>query len=98
MTEDEFDNQFTPVPDEDGETVRPSDDDLDPQSLYLWTIVGADDGSLMVVSGWHYVNRIGYLVTKEPWTEPTEAVWFPADDDDDDDDKTDDEEHSDVAI
>lgn len=75
LTEEEFDKQFTPVPDGDGEVVRPGDAGLNQSSDKLWTIVDGDDGGLYAVSGWHYVNRVGYLITEESWVEDTEAVW-----------------------
>lgn len=37
----------------------------------VWTIVEDDDGNLIVVDGWHYVNRFGYLVTELPAAENT---------------------------
>lgn len=82
LTETEFEQQFTPVPGADGDLVSPSDDGLDVTSTKLWTIVDGDDGGLWALSGWHYVNRVGYLITEEDWTEPTEALWFPAGEDD----------------
>jgi hypothetical protein len=33
-------------------------------NLYVWTYIDGDDGTV-VVDGYHYVNRIGYLVTKK---------------------------------
>ena len=89
LTEDEFDSRFTVVPDPvTGDTIRPSDQGLDKDSRNLWTIVEADaDGNLYAVSGWHYVNRIGYLVTEEVWTEEIEAVWYEFSDDEDDSDE-----------
>lgn len=85
LTEDEFDKQFTPVPDAAGEIVRPSDDGLDKDSTKLWTVVDGDDGGLYALSGWHYVNRVGYVLTEEDWEEPTEAVWSAPSEDDDED-------------
>lgn len=85
LTDTEFEQQFTPVPDAAGDLVRGSDEGLDPTSTKLWTIVDGDDGGLWALSGWHYVNRIGYLITEEDWCEPTEAVWFPAGEDDEED-------------
>jgi hypothetical protein len=41
----------------------------------VWTIVEDDYGFLCVIPGWHYVNRIGYLVTKKPWG-PKEEAWL----------------------
>lgn len=32
----------------------------------IWTIVEDDDAELVLVSGWHYVNRLGYILTEKP--------------------------------
>jgi hypothetical protein len=32
----------------------------------VWTIVEDDDGYPVLTNGWHYVNRIGYVVTVRP--------------------------------
>lgn len=32
----------------------------------IWTLVDGDDGNQYVISGFHFVNRIGYLVSKTP--------------------------------
>lgn len=32
----------------------------------VWTFVDGDDGDQHVISGFHIVNRIGYLISKEP--------------------------------
>ena len=58
LTEDEFDTEFTVVPDPlTGDTIRPSDHGLDKNSRHLWTLVDAD-GSLYAVTGWYCVNRL----------------------------------------
>lgn len=36
----------------------------DPASV--WTITDGDDGDWYVVNGLHYVNRVGYLISREP--------------------------------
>jgi hypothetical protein len=84
LTEDEFDAQFTVVLGADAESVRDDYKGIDPDSKNLWTIVDAD-GSLYAVTGVHRVNRFGYLVTEEPWTEDIEAVWHLCSDEDEDD-------------
>ena len=33
----------------------------DPQTI--WTLVDGDDGDMYVISGLHFVNRIGYLIS-----------------------------------
>lgn len=42
----------------------------DPRTV--WTFVDADDGSQCVVSGFHLVNRIGYLISAMPVPEGVE--------------------------
>jgi hypothetical protein len=37
----------------------------------IWTIVEAE-GIMYYVSGWHYVDRVGYLITEEMVPEGTE--------------------------
>jgi hypothetical protein len=37
--------------------------------LIVWTLVDGDDGDLYVISGLHFVNRIGYLVSTVPVAE-----------------------------
>jgi hypothetical protein len=34
----------------------------------IWTEVDGDEGTY-IVAGWHFVNRIHYYVTEEPWTD-----------------------------
>jgi len=36
---------------------------------HLWTIVEGDgnDDNIVYESGYHFVNRIGYFLTEEPW-------------------------------
>ncbi len=33
----------------------------------VWTIVDGEDDSLWLLSGCHFVNRLGYFVTERPW-------------------------------
>jgi hypothetical protein len=40
---------------------------------HIWTLVDGDKG-LWIVSGYHWVNRIGYFVTEIPWTKDYEVV------------------------
>jgi hypothetical protein len=91
LTEDEFDAQFTVVLGADAESVRDDYQGIDPDSKHLWTIVDAA-GSLYAVTGVHFVNLIGYLVTEEAWTEDTEAVWHLCSEDEEDTEDTDDDD------
>lgn len=38
----------------------------------IWTLVDGDEGQILLVSGLHIVNRIGYLVTGEPAEDHTD--------------------------
>jgi hypothetical protein len=40
---------------------------------HVWTEVDGDDGTY-IVSGYHYVNRIQYFVTENPWTDDMTEV------------------------
>ncbi len=40
---------------------------------YLWTAIDNDKGKLTYIAGKHYINRIYYLVTNEPWSNPYES-------------------------
>jgi hypothetical protein len=49
----------------------------------IWTFIDGDDGGTYVASGFHFVNRIGYLLSREPIPENTfiEVRLDPCDDD-----------------
>ncbi len=40
----------------------------------IWTFVDGDDGNQYVLSGYHFVNRIGYLVSTIPFPEDADIV------------------------
>jgi len=44
----------------------------------IWTIIEGDDGELYTIAGFHFVNRIGFLLTKDPWESDT--IEFDQDD------------------
>ena len=49
----------------------------------VWTFVDGDDGDQYVISGPHFVNPIGYLVSREPIPDNTTIeVRIPMDSDD----------------
>ena len=51
---------------------------------HVWTWCDVDEGTALV-AGRAYVNRIGYLITQHPWTDPDTVVpvetYGPDDDD-----------------
>ncbi len=41
----------------------------------VWTIIeGDDDGKLYYEAGFHYVNRLGFLVTEKEWETGDELI------------------------
>lgn len=45
-------------------------------SSRLWTVVEGDSGGMWVQAQFHFVNRIGYLLTTKPWvTGMEEYIW-----------------------
>jgi hypothetical protein len=43
---------------------------------HIWTLIqgDSDDGGEVVLPGYHMANRIGYLITREPWTDDSIVV------------------------
>lgn len=72
-------------------------------SNHVWTILESGDGdddALYVSAGYHLVNRLGYIVTEQPWeTGIEDAVWmeddFESDDDEEDEEPVDLFQHQD---
>lgn len=40
---------------------------MDKNPKTVWTVIDTNDGWYGIVAGWHWVNRIGYLVTEQEW-------------------------------
>lgn len=49
---------------------------------HVWTWVDTDEGTA-IVAGFHYVNRIGYFITENPWSDHNEYVEVTKDIDED---------------
>ncbi len=101
LNEDEFDERFPLVRNHINPTAGWAFDDeggclfetygdefafvkrYDPSKI--WTLVDGDDGDLYVISGLHYVNRVGYLLSRDPIPpNSTVQVHIPMDDHDGD--------------
>ena len=83
ITEEQFLERYRPLPNElndnasfdfgDGgclyETYGAELEHINLQSKsFVWTIIEGED-SLVIVNGVYRVNRLGYLITAEPWTD-----------------------------
>lgn len=44
------------------------------KSNHIWTVVEGDDGDLIIIAGYHFINRMGYIVTKKGWENSTDWV------------------------
>ena len=40
----------------------------------VWTLVDGDNGELVIIAGWHFVNRMNYVITEKPWLTGAEYV------------------------
>jgi len=87
ITEDQFYEKFNPVKNHlddnasfDGclfETYGEQVDfvfELSQKEKRVWTIIEGENDSMFYITGFHYVNRIGFLVTEEEYTEETEVI------------------------
>lgn len=45
----------------------------------VWTLLDVD-GRLVIANGWHYVNRLGYFITKNPAQPETDYEIYDPDD------------------
>ena len=45
---------------------------------HVWTVVdSADNCNWYAMPGYHFVNRVGYIVTRKPWDDPTlDAAYY----------------------
>jgi hypothetical protein len=39
---------------------------------YVWTVLDDGEGNLCISPGFHYVNRLDYIMTTKPWTDADE--------------------------
>jgi hypothetical protein len=63
----------------------------------VWTLVDGDDGDMCVISGLHYLNRVGYFLSRDAVPENTTVqVNFPMDTDDEEGEDDEDGEESEV--
>lgn len=76
ISEDDFDSKFDPIAGDDGSTLRELEAVRDADTHHVWTVVDGENGVMYALAGFHIVNQVGYVVTREPWTDPdTVAVW-----------------------
>lgn len=76
LTEDEFWDTYEPL-ENNNEPIWQYLDTKKYPITRVWTIVTGDDNeTLVAIPGYHYVNRIGYAVTRKAWdTTLIEGIW-----------------------
>lgn len=72
MTYDEWDDRFRPIPYGDDELVLHERINRRLQAAHrerrLWTLVeGSTEDACFIIEGLHFVNRIGYVMTRIPY-------------------------------
>lgn len=76
LTFEEWVNTYHPIDDghifEDG--GEEYQDVLEQNPLRVWTLVSTDYGT-EILSGFHYVNRLGYYITEIPFNE-NDFIWI----------------------
>ena len=86
LTEEQFEEQFTLVENHlddnasfDGAMFETYGEELEyvrmkaQNTRSVWTIVEGDDDTMYYSSGMRFVNRIGYLITREEWEGETDV-------------------------
>ena len=74
MSDRHFCRIFDPIPDPRGNgDVWEYEDTLAHDVHCVWTLVDGDNGDPYIVPGCHIVNKFGYMVTRNPWTDAQEA-------------------------
>lgn len=41
---------------------------------HVWTRVSGDSGKLILLNGWHLVNKLDYLVTRNSWSSGDQEI------------------------
>jgi hypothetical protein len=83
IDESTFITSYFPKPSPSDEQVWEWEEVKDLDEHYVWTIVDGDDGNMYADPGFHIVNKVGYTVTEQPWSDDefVLAEWciFPMD-------------------
>lgn len=73
-SQDEFDARYTLQGDLDGDLLD-EDQLAGAEANHIWTVLDTD-GTMYVVAGTHMVNRLGYVLSEQPWTDESEEYYW----------------------
>lgn len=80
MGEAEFWERYVPIEtpgqEGNGSYLREYADVKGLDNHYVWTVVEGDDSTWVIDAGFHVVNKIGYLVTRNPWVTGMESGYY----------------------
>jgi hypothetical protein len=77
LSENDFQNIFLPSDTMDFIEAKEHMKSKGLSDKHLWTIIDGDsDGAMYASPGIHVVNKVGFVVTKEPWTVYEDAFWI----------------------
>jgi len=88
LTDDQFIARYKPETDEHGNYYRQRDwtvpeDQVEIEKATkehrIWTAGDDDNGNFCISSGWHFVNRLYYIITEIPLENPDWIVQVPSD-------------------
>ena len=68
-----FDNPLFETYGEDLKTVM---DLWQKDEKCIWTVVSGDSGLLYIIAGFHFVNRMNYIITELPWITGEEVYLY----------------------
>ena len=75
ISSDDFDDHYDPQMSPSGDLTWLDSEITGVPIERVWTLVEAE-GNIYAVAGIHFVNRLGYVVTAEPWPgDDAEAEW-----------------------
>lgn len=43
---------------------------------HVWTLVVTESNEWLILPGFHYVNRLGYFISQEPWSDPNQEFIY----------------------
>jgi len=71
---DSFDANYEPMPapGDDACLLREHHEVVHANPNRVWTVVETDEDRLLILPGFHLVNRLGYLLTRKPWQADSE--------------------------
>jgi len=72
MTYDEFHENYKPTDEFFSDGIKALERAINQDYHYVWTVVDAEGDCTAVSNGFHWVNRLEYIITEVPWKDGDE--------------------------